>query len=54
MKFKPVIPCKRFSTGANNFDSGDGLIEALVVKGDEQVPGAFIALRIECDVHAPR
>ena len=54
MKLKPVISCERFSTRANNFDSGDGLIEALVVKGDEQVPSALIALRIKGDVHAPR
>tara|TARA_Y100000813_G_scaffold176236_1_gene142043 strand:- start:48 stop:464 length:417 start_codon:yes stop_codon:yes gene_type:complete len=54
LQFKPVIAGKRFSSGADNFDSCHGLIERLVVEGDEQVTGPVFAFGVESYVHPPR
>ena len=48
-----AVEGKGFSARADHFNSGNCVLEGLVVQGDEQVTCAFVTLRIEGYVHAP-
>lgn len=54
LKFKAVVSSKRFPARTNHLDPSNGLLEGLVVQGDEEVAGALVAFSIQRHVHPPR
>jgi hypothetical protein len=54
LQFKPVIAGKGLSAGADDLNPRHGLIEGLIVEGDEQMPGSIIAFGVKSNIHSPR